>query len=242
MAEPVVILGGFLSYDLLYAAMAEALETISGAEVVIVETRSLDWLGAALPLGWRPLLDKLHRAVQAATSTSPTGKVTLVAHSAGGVLSRIYLSPQPFLGKAYSGLDTVSQVITLGSPHDGGGKLIYGGVMSRWANRRYPGAYFDERVSYVSVAGSSLCGNLQGSRRERQAYRLYKDMIGEGEVCGDGVVPVPSAVLPGSHVLVLPGVGHFSGFGPTWYGDENVVRRWWEEASKVRPQAPATAS
>lgn len=234
MAEPIVILGGFLSYDLLYADMAERMEAVSGADVAIVESRSLDWIGAVLPAGWRLLLDKLHRTVTAAAATSSTGKVTIVGHSAGGVLGRIYLSSHGFLGKAYHGADIISQLITLGSPHESGGKVIYGGLMSRWANRRYPGAYFRDRVGYVSVAGSALCGNPQGSRRERQAYRLYNDMVGDGEVCGDGLVPVPSAILPGSHAVVLPGVGHFSGFGPTWYGDLDVIRRWWDAASEAR--------
>jgi hypothetical protein len=46
-------------------------------------------------------------------------------------------------------------------------------------------------------------------------------------VAGDGVVPVESALLPGSQTLVLDDLYH-NGFYGRWYGsDLATVERWW---------------
>ena len=162
-----------------------------------------------------------------AVRQSATGKVTLVGHSAGGVLARIYLSPKPFLGHAYRGLGHIHHLITLGSPHDNQRKSLHGGRMSRWVEKRYPGAYFAPRVKYTSVAGKLLRGNREGSLRERHAHVFYEEIIGSGDVWGDGLVPVASALLHGSQQIVLDGVSHFTGFGGPWYGAAEVIPQWW---------------
>jgi len=228
---PIVIIGGFLSFTSLYGELAETLRDIAGTSVSIVPTRSADWLGAAFPIGWLPLLRRLDRTVRASTSDANSDQVTLVAHSAGGVLARIYLSAEPFFGTTFRGLDVVTRLITLGTPHDGGGKLIYGGVMSGWANQRYPGAFYADQVTYVSVAGRSVAGNPTGTPQERRAYRAYRGMTEDGLAWGDGVVPVGSALLSGAKPVILDGVGHFEGFGPAWYGSREIVPQWWSVAS-----------
>ena len=45
------------------------------------------------------------------------GQVALVAHSAGGWLSRLYLSDKEHYGRVYRGSTLVHSLITLGSPH-----------------------------------------------------------------------------------------------------------------------------
>jgi hypothetical protein len=236
--EPIVILGGFLSRASLYQDLAGVLKDVTDQAVSIVATRTIDWLGAAIPLGWLPLLRRLHRAVGKAVRRSETGKVTLIAHSAGGVLARIYLSPDPFYGTAFRGLDHISQLITLGTPHYGNGQLIYGGVMSGWANERYPGAFFSEHVAYTAVAGKAVKGDPTGTKQQRRAYRLYRDMSGNGHDLGDGIVPVTSALLEGAHPIELDGVAHFTGFRRAWYGDRDVVSRWWCPSQTAHTSVP----
>ena len=52
-------------------------------------------------------------------------------------------------------------------------------------------------------------------------------------MAGDGVVPVESALLPGSEALVLDDLYH-NGFYGRWYGsDLAVVERWWPEDLNV---------
>jgi len=229
MSQPTVILGGFLSFGMLYSDMREALMQIIDQPVWIVETQSHDWLPGVIPPGWSRILHKLDRTVRRAANESKTGRVTLIGHSAGGVLGRLYLSTKPFMGHAYRGLDYVDHLITLGSPHYNQRRFMYGKWMSQWVNRRYPGACFAQ-VRYTSIAGRMVRGDTHGSLRERHAYTFYRESIGQGDVWGDGLVPVASALLDGSLQITLDGVGHFMGFGGPWYGDQEILSQWWQQA------------
>jgi pimeloyl-ACP methyl ester carboxylesterase len=155
-------------------------------------------------------------------------KLTLIGHSQGGVLARLYLRPdEPFMGKRFLGVDQIDHLITLGSPHLNQGGLQRGGYMSRWIDRQVPGSAFSARVRYTSVAGKYIRGNSTGSRSERFAYGIYKDICAEGESWGDGMVPVSSALLPGSQHIVIDGVSHYSLLGEPWYGSDEVLPLWW---------------
>ena len=221
--QPIVIFGGFLSFPGAYRGMRDTLAQITRQPVWIVEARSYDWIRTISRIGWTYLLRKLKRAVHQAVRHSTTGKITVVGHSAGGVMARLYLSPKPFLGHAYRGLDYVDHLITLGSPHYN----QRGGRMRRWVDEQYPGAYFAPQVKYMSVAGKIVRGNRRGSFRERWADRVYERLSGEGSAWGDGLVPVASALLHESRQVTLDGVSHFTGFGGPWYGTAEIVRRWW---------------
>ena len=96
-AQPIVILGGFASLDALYVGMRAAMARCTGQPVSIVPAWSLDWLPGVRPEHWKRILDTLGDTVQRAVGASPTGKVTLIGHSAGGVLARFYLSPEPLI-------------------------------------------------------------------------------------------------------------------------------------------------
>ena len=233
--QPIVILGGFLSFPLLYCEMRDALMQYTGQSVSVVETQSVDWVLASLAPGWIRLLRKLDRTVREAAGRSETGKVTLIGHSAGGVLGRLYLSPRPFLGRSLPGWDTIDHLITLGSPHYSQRRWSHGGTMSRWIERRYPGAFFAPRVRYTSVAGKLMRGNRQGSLRERHVYAFYEDIAGDGETWGDGLIPVTSALLDGAQQIPLEGVSHFTGFGGPWYGTAEVIPRWWNGIESGHP-------
>jgi hypothetical protein len=227
MPQPIVILGGFLSFAAVYGGMRTALRALTGQLVLVAEVQGYDWLGNTSRLGWAHVLHKLDGAIQQAARRSVTGRVTLIGHSVGGVLGRLYLSPEPFLGRAYRGLDRVDRLITLGSPHYNTGGLARGGRLSRWVEQRYPGAYYAPGVAYSSVAGRSRRGDLGGSRAERWAYRLYRGLGGDGTAWGDGLIPVASALLQGARPVTLEGISHAPGFGQRWYGDAVAVRQWW---------------
>ena len=229
-AQPMVILGGFMSFASLYGGMRDELASITGQPVAIVQTFGHDWLPSVTPVGWTRLSRKLDCTVCSAASYSATGRITLIGHSMGGVLARLYLSPRPFMGQVYRGLDLVDRLITLGSPHHNQAGLTRGGMMSRWVERHYPGAFFAPRVEYVSVAGKAIRGNLSGTGRERWVYWNHKKMCGRGDTWGDGIVPVESALLRGSRPIVLEGVSHFGRPGGRWYGDDDVIPVWLEPA------------
>ena len=226
--EAIVIMGGFMSMSTLYNTMRSALIRLSGKPVYIVDTHSADWIPSVVPAGWLVLLRILDDTVRRATRRTVSGRVTLIGHSAGGVLGRLYLSPEPFLGQVFRGLDYVGRLITLGSPHYNQRRWIHGGMMARWVDDRVPGTCFAPQVHYCSVAGKLVRGNRQASTRERHAHRFYNQIGGEGDVWGDGLVPVASALLSGSEQVILEGVSHFSGFGGPWYGAEETILSWWE--------------
>jgi pimeloyl-ACP methyl ester carboxylesterase len=224
--QPTVLLGGFASPSVVYTGFQDLLAKLSGQPVWVVPTSTIDWLPSILPGGWALLLAKLQRSVQEALRCSTTGKVTLIGHSAGGVLARLYLASEPFMGHTYGGLEHVDQLVTLGSPHSNQQRWLHGGLMSRWIERRYPGAFYREQVRYASVAGRMVRGDRRGSLLERHAYRFYERIAGEGDVWGDGLVPVQAAVLEGAQQIVLEGVSHFAGFGGPWYGAKQVLPRY----------------
>lgn len=223
--SPIVIFGGFLSYAGLYSSMRNYLSSITGQPVLIVNTKGHDWLPSITILGWIYLLRKLDKSVRAAALKSSNGKVTLVGHSAGGVLARLYLSSNPFPGVKLLGRQGVNQLITLGSPHNNCSGVTRGGMMSRWIEKRYPGATYAPQVEYTSVVGKFLYGNPFGTRRERWVYHNYKKISGKGNVWGDGLIPISSSILEGSQEIVLEGVSHATIFNKKWYGSEDILIR-----------------
>jgi pimeloyl-ACP methyl ester carboxylesterase len=225
--QPIVIFGGFLSSPWTYRKTAETLTRLSGQPVWIVQARTRDWFKSSKPEVWAYLLEELDVAVKRAARNSPTGRVTLVGHSAGGVMARLYLGPTSFLGPGYRGLDTIDRVVTLGSPHYN----LRRGHLRQLVEALYPGAFFAPRVRYTSVAGMAVRGNPRGSVRERLAFRWYERLSGDGAQQGDGLVSVASALLGGSQEVTLEGVSHYTGFGGPWYGEADVVRRWWDAAN-----------
>jgi pimeloyl-ACP methyl ester carboxylesterase len=223
----IVVLGGFLSPAAFYSGFSTALESSSGKKVFIVDTRVSDWLQSVSKPGWSLILDKLDITVKRAIRQSGDRKLTLIGHSQGGILARLYLSNEPFLGKSYCGLDYIDHLITLGSPHVNQGGIQRGGPMSRWVQQQVPDAVFAPSIHYTSVAGKFVRGDPSGSLIERLAFRSYQEIFIDGSVCGDGIVPVDSALLPDSEQIVLDGVSHYSAIGKPWYGSEHVLPLWY---------------
>jgi len=160
--------------------------------------------------------------VQELASASPTGKVTLIGHSSGGVMLRLFLGDQPFAGRRYNGVALADRLFCLGSPHT----ALRATALRQLVDRRYPGACFADAVAYVSVAGDLALEDGSATAR-RLAPGSYRAISGSEAVAGDGLVPVGSACLQGSQQLVLPGVAHGGAFGPRWYGTPEVVAQWW---------------
>ena len=223
LAQPIVILGGFLITAEAYAPMAAWLEQRCGQPVRLVPATRLDWLLTVGAWGWRRLLDRTAALVQELAAGSPTGKVTLIGHSSGGVMLRLFLGPEPFEGRVYDGAALADRLVMLGSPHT----ALRATPLRQLVDRRYPGARFADRVAYVSVAG-----DLDPADGSATARRLgpdsYRAICGSAAVPGDGLVPVASACLAGSRTVVLPGVAHGGAFGPRWYGTPEVVAQWWD--------------
>jgi hypothetical protein len=90
-------------------------------------------------------------------------------------------------------------------------------------NELFPGALHEGAgLRYLSVAGSAEDGASSPKARKR-----YERFVEDGRVAGDGIVPVDSALLPGSESMVVDGIYHNRRLG-RWYGsDQETVERWW---------------
>jgi triacylglycerol esterase/lipase EstA (alpha/beta hydrolase family) len=223
-AQPIVMLGGFLITAEAYEPMRLWLAQRCGQPVRLVPATRLDWLLTTGRWGWRRLLDRTAVLVHELAAQSPTGKVTLIGHSSGGVMLRLFLGGEPFAGATYNGSHWVDRLFMLGSPHT----ALRATPLRQLVDRRYPGAFCADAVQYVSVAGDlDLADGSPAARR--LAPGSYRGISGHAAVAGDGLVPVASACLQGSRAVVLPGVAHGGAFGPRWYGTPEVVAQWWSD-------------
>jgi pimeloyl-ACP methyl ester carboxylesterase len=224
--EPVVIVPGFLLTPGRFEGTRAALSSLGVADARVVPVTLVDWAASVSAAGWARILDKIDRTVDRALEATGADKAVLVGHSAGGVMARLFLAPEPFRGRVYDGKRRVRGLITLGSPH----QAVRASPMRMRVQRLYPGACFAPEVEYLAVAGKAVRGDRRGSRRERSSFRSYRMISGDGAVWGDGAVPVGSALLEGARHLVLDGVHHY-GFskGRRWYGSADAVASWWKK-------------
>ena len=226
--EPIVIVGGATLWPRGYRGLAEALRGISGSEVHIAPITPIDWAVGSVR-GFGQLVFEVASTVDRALLESEAKRAVLVGHSAGGLACRVFIGGDPpYGGRRYSGHRRVSRLITLGTPHapQKGERLA---PIAR-VNELFPGALHAESgLRYLSVAGSSVDGASSAKARRR-----YERFVEDGRVAGDGVVPVETALLPGSESAVLDGVHHNRRLGG-WYGsDPETVGLWWPEELHAR--------
>ncbi len=228
--DPIVVIGGYMSWPVNYRTLARILATLSGSEVRVVPITPLDWVLGRLR-GYGQLVFEVASTVDKALLESASDKAVLVGHSAGGILARVYAGGDPpYGGRRYSGHRRVSHLITLGTPHNVPRKGRLAPISE--VNDLFPGA-LHAHISYLSVAGAAVDG--ASSKRARGRYERF---VEDGRVQGDGLVPVSSALLPGAEALVLDDLYHgrlYAGFGGRWYGsDQATVERWWPEELRVK--------
>lgn len=221
-AQPILILGGFLISPSSYAPMVRRLEQLSGQPVRLVPVGKPEWLLTVFAFAWARILERVAAAAAELAQVSPTGRVTLIGHSSGGIMLRLFLDDQPFEGRCFDGKALADTLVMLGSPHT----ALKATLLRAMVARRLPGATFSERVRYVSVAGDLDLAEASPTA-QRLAPTAYRNSTGDPLDRGDGLVPVRSALLAGSTPVVLEGVAHGGAFGPSWYGTPAVVDRWW---------------
>ena len=220
--QPVVILGGFLITDEAYAPMADWLRQEHQLAVAITPAGRLDWLSTTWAFGWRRLLDRVDALVQEQQSRSPSGRVTLIGHSSGGVMLRPYLTDQPFLGRCFNGASCCNRLITLGSPH----QALRATPLRARVDREFPGCPEADRVDYVAVAGRlDPLGSNASNFSRRSAARSYRQIMGDPDLEGDGLVPVASALLRDARGIELADTAHGGLFGQSWYGSPDRIER-----------------
>lgn len=152
--------------------------------------------------------------------------------------------------------DRIACLATVGAIHKPPkeeGTCVTAGALAN-TNSMFPGAFLkDEGVGYVSVGGDAIVGDdskenlstedgatdaddLYAKRGEssasRVAYTSYKAVCGEGDVTGDGVVPLEWSMLENARQIPLEGVLHsINEAGTTiptdrWYGSDKIIDSW----------------
>ncbi|MDB4677912.1 esterase [Synechococcus sp. AH-551-A21] len=221
--QPIVILGGFLIAAEAYKPMAAWLKLQGVSDVLVVPMTRLDWLMTTRRFGWRRVLDRVDAMVKQVQHQSPSGKATLIGHSSGGVMLRLYLSNEAFERKVYAGSERCDRLITLGSPH----QAVRATHLRAMVDRRFPGCY-ESGVDYVAIAGKlDLCRGNASALSRIGAKASYKRAINDDGFLGDGLVPVESALLHGARSLIQNDTAHGGLFGDIWYASTQRVDEWW---------------
>jgi pimeloyl-ACP methyl ester carboxylesterase len=230
MKQAVIIIGGYNSLWPTYFKMARDLEDLTGLQTIAVPLMPWHWWITQRNRDATNVLTKLEETVAWAGRRFRADQLILVGHSAGGVIARLYVSEQPVWGQDYPGGGRVTTLVTLGSPHCDEKGIETGWFLTDEANRLAPGSVCADRIRCRAVVGRYLRGRQNGRPGERRAYRTYRFFIGEGNVWGDGIVPVRSAGLEGAETLILEGVGHSMRIGSGWYGgSSDIIRLWWPD-------------
>lgn len=224
--QPVVILGGFLITEEAYQPMAEWLMEQGVIEARVVPVSRFDWVLTSWGFGWRRVLDRVDTLVKELQCKSPTERITLIGHSSGGVMLRLYLSDHPFHGVSYSGASRCDRLISLGSPH----QAIRATPLRAMVDRRFPGCH-EPDVDYIAIAGELDLDSATASVFScRSAKSSYRGIAGRADVKGDGLVPVDSALLDGARHLIQSDTAHGGLFGTTNYFSLSRLEAWWRFA------------
>ncbi|PWA54444.1 GPI inositol-deacylase PGAP1-like protein [Artemisia annua] len=272
--RPAVILPGLGNNTGDYEKLALTLQGY-GVPSVVANVSRIDWLrnaaGLVDPNYWRgtlqprPVLDwylnRVDEAVNEALKQSQGGSLSIIGHSAGGWLARVYM--EEFTQA------NISLLLTLGSPLQPPPKGLPGVVdqtrgLLTYVEENCKKAVYTPQLRYVCIAGryiqgSRFLGNsdpatnipvaieqstsdvaigndtsaiTSGSPtfRTRFVGQGYKQVCGQADVWGDGVVPEVSAHLEGALNISFDGVYH-SPVGSDdetrpWYGSPAIVEQW----------------
>ena len=226
--QPVVVLGGFLITDEAYGPMAQWLHGHGDIDVSVVHASRLDWLLTSSAWGWQRLLQRVDQSVRQARHRCAGEPVTLIGHSSGGVMLRLYLAERGLEGASLNGRQLCNRLICLGSPH----QAKRATRLRAMVDRLLPGCACAPEVDYVSVAGHLDLASAQASGfARRSAANSYKQIGARPEDPGDGLVPVSSAWLKGSKLIELEATAHGGLFGQPWYCSIERVSQWWPQAS-----------
>jgi hypothetical protein len=237
----VLIVGGFMTAPPNYWPMRRRLRRRGVERVDIAPLWPPDWALAGL-LGLGVVMARTRLAIMRSYRDAGRRPIMVVAHSGGGIATRLAMSPKPFHGRRGGVAEAVGCLVTLGTPH------LLAGLPNRYRHagheaaefldREEPGAYYAPRTGYLTV-GSGHPLKVLGGRLSRAADEVFGMVVGrEPETLGDGIVPVGAVHLQGAEQVTFDDVVH-GHIGTPWYGDDRVIDRWWPVALRLWQEALA---
>ena len=229
----VVILGGFLTEPLNYWPLRRRLLARGAAQVTIAPIHLPDWavMGFA---GLGPLALRGARAIRETRRQAPA-PLLVIGHSMGGIVARLAMSSEPFEGRRAGVAEDVGCLVTLGTPHGMHPRIPWrhpGLRALEHLDDVSPGGYYAPRTTYLTI-GSTLA---DPARRppvrsfSQLLQRVLLVFVGETPgMRGDGLIGDDLCQLDGVPHISLPDVLHGT-LGEPWYGNDEVVDRWWPAA------------
>ena len=232
----VLIVGGFATMPPNYLAFRRRLLRAGAARVDICRLWPPDWMVAGL-VGFGPILRRTGRAIAATYLAGGRKPILVIGHSAGGIAARLAMSPVPFGGRVADVSEAVGCLVTLGTPHG-----LYalpnryqhaGHQAAAFLDRETPGAFFAPRTSYLSIGSKLELAPEDRRPGGRIGDEIFRMIVGDDAALdGDGIVPLAAAHLEGARHITFEGVRHGM-IGAPWYGDTEVMARWWPVALEL---------
>ncbi len=224
--NPLVILPGVLFWDSLYLGMKKSLAAFVPEEkIAIVPVHIHDWIGfpPSPERSTNRVMAALDRTIISMRQRYPDEKITIVAHSGGGTVALVYLLEQPFRGDVYKRSSSVGKLVALGTPFHT--TEHFARIKTDFINSCLTPGFFD-RCKVVSIVSDQYTGSLEKGIVERMCYMFYKNVSGEGNIAGDGIVPVKSCFLKGAENVTISGIEHLPTPHTTWYGTGEGIEKW----------------
>jgi hypothetical protein len=237
----VLICGGLFTSPIVYRHMRRRLLDRGAERVHVAPIWTPDWLLAGA-VGFGPLLRRTGITIARAHREARGRPLLVIGHSAGGLLARLAMSPQPYRRRVAAVADAVGALVTLGTPHRlvPGWRSAAGYDAASFLEATTPGAFFAPRTGYLTVASRYVLGSRRwrGGLRRTWAGESYASMLGEEARLdwGDGLIPASAAHLEGARQITLEGIAHGQAIAP-WYGDEPGLEGWWPDALDVWREA-----
>jgi pimeloyl-ACP methyl ester carboxylesterase len=235
----VLIVGGLLSPPVAYRRMRQRLLERGAARVDIAPVLVMDWARAGLS-DFGALQGKVVRAIERTFRRAHGRPILVVGHSGGGLLARLAMCDAPYRGRVGGAAPMVGCLVTLGSPHGLHHAPLPGsheGVrLAAFLAEHAAGARHAPRTAYLTVASDAVAPRPPGQQdtprgpigRMQRAFfqRITGPTLAPGS---DGLVSQALAHLDGAQQVTLHDVSH-GVIGSPWYGDAEVIDRWWPQA------------
>ena len=233
-APHVVIVGGYLTMPAFYRQLRQRLLARGAARVSIAPIHWPDWFAVAFA-GFGPILLRGARAIREGRREAEA-PLLVVGHSAGGIVSRLAMSPEPLDGRQVGVAGDVGCLITLGTPHrlyDTIPGWDHPGLKAlRLLDRASPGAWFAPTTNYVTVG--SVFVEADQARGPVGLGPVISGIISRvvgrtPGVAGDGMVTSDLTRLDEAGHDELKRALHGT-VGSPWYGDDENIDEWWPVA------------
>uniref|UniRef100_A0A7S1IG54 GPI inositol-deacylase n=1 Tax=Eutreptiella gymnastica TaxID=73025 RepID=A0A7S1IG54_9EUGL len=232
-----LILPGFLSGSQDYESFADSLRQRQRfASVSVLPIRSFGWWPTLFGGCFSFYLNALEKEL-----TNGHGDVTLICHSAGGWLARLYLGLSRE-GRVYDGRvyappsKNVKSVVTLGTPHYSTESYPFGRVDERrkgedrdlpplavTSSLQLTNHLYDDPSLLGCPITSVFGGSIQGQEGNNVGM-FYQTGGCAQDSYGDGMTPLEIAVANGSAAVEVE-CTHGAG-EPGWYGSNEGIDQW----------------